>query len=195
VTRRPLRRAFFSGCGSRRQETCSGVAAVRPPSMTCTNLLDQRETDIGKVSLCARTGQAHGALPRVAGPRVWGRSCCRDAENTAACRTPVRSSGRGAGRPGMSGRRFNEGAYTARIEFRVEDADRVNFEKYAVPLGFSADDFGREFTTESGTFRIVGFSPNRKYALDVVDTSTGKRCGYVPRFALDALAARKKQSV
>lgn len=93
-----------------------------------------------------------------------------------------------------AGGTFYGNTFTARIKFSVEDAGRLNFEKYASRWGLKSEDFGREFTTRHGTFRIVGCTPSRKYAVDVVNVKTGAKVGYVPDAVVDALLTPKERA-
>tara|TARA_R110000824_G_scaffold6082_6_gene28017 strand:+ start:1589 stop:1954 length:366 start_codon:yes stop_codon:yes gene_type:complete len=77
-----------------------------------------------------------------------------------------------------AGGRFSDTTYTPKISFSIvsESGIPADFTRHATVIGLSADDFGREFTTYRGVYRITGINLRaRKYPVMAECLSTGKR--------------------
>ena len=69
------------------------------------------------------------------------------------------------------------GTYTIKWTFVVQTEDGIpaDFAANARYFGLSADDYGREFSTYNGRFKIVGIKPrNRKYPIIAESLSDGR---------------------
>jgi len=87
-----------------------------------------------------------------------------------------------------AGGRFSATTYTPKISFSIvsESGIPADFARLAPAYGLTVEDFGREFTTYSGTYRVTGISPRRrKYPISAECVLTGK--GY--KFPVSAVAA------
>ncbi len=84
--------------------------------------------------------------------------------------------------------RFSDTSFTVKFTFQcvAEDGVPTEFARLAPMYGLTAEDFGREFTTYNGTYRITGIAPRRrKYPISAECVRTGK--GYkFPRNAVKA---------
>ena len=73
--------------------------------------------------------------------------------------------------------RFSDTDFTVKFTFQcvAENGVPAEFKRLAPLFGLTADDFGREFKTYNGTFKITGISPRRrKYPISGTCVKTGK---------------------
>tara|TARA_R110000824_G_C14928461_1_gene648479 strand:- start:131 stop:538 length:408 start_codon:yes stop_codon:yes gene_type:complete len=89
-------------------------------------------------------------------------------------------------KPGRGTYDPSAGTFTPKFTFVCETEDGVpaDFARHAKSYGLTVEDYGREFTTYAGTYRLTGINPRRrKYPISGTCVRTGK--GYkFPRAAV-----------
>ena len=73
--------------------------------------------------------------------------------------------------------RFSDTNFTVKFTFVCETEDGIpaDFVRLAPLFDLTVEDFGREFTTYNGTYRITGINPRRrKYPISAECIRTGK---------------------
>lgn len=76
---------------------------------------------------------------------------------------------------------------------RQEEVARKEFARYAHLYGLEADDYGLEFRSASGRYKIVGFKPSRpKYPLSAVENHSGRVFKFT-RSVIPAIVAAREE--
>jgi hypothetical protein len=87
-----------------------------------------------------------------------------------------------------AGGRFSDTTYTPKVSFSIvgESGIPADFARNAQYFGLTEDDYGREFTTYRGTYKITGINLRaKKYPITAECLRTGK--GY--KFPVSAVGA------
>lgn len=77
----------------------------------------------------------------------------------------------------VSGGRFDEavGTFSPRVEFAVEDSAQREWAQWAPLYDLKVEDFGRSFTTASGTYTVAGVNPKATRFPIIGERGDGKR--------------------